>query len=102
VKSYYSKVQGASLDSSQGGYTFPCSQTPPDFNVAIGGKTFTVPGANIKYAPISAGASTCFGGIQANTGIGFNIFGDVFLKAVYAIFDDSGSSPRLGFASQSS
>jgi aspergillopepsin I len=102
VKSYYSKVPGASLDQSQGGYTFPCKSTAPDFNVAIGGKTFTVPGSYIAYAPLTAGSSTCFGGIQANTGIGFNIFGDVFLKAVYAIFDDSGSSPRLGFAAQSS
>jgi aspergillopepsin I len=85
-----------------GGYTFDCSVTPPDFNVAIGGKTFTVPGKYIVYAPLSAGSSKCFGGIQANTGIGFNIFGDVFLKAVYAIFDDSSSSPRLGFAAQSS
>ena len=102
VASYYSKVPGAKVDSSQGGYTFACSSTLPDFNVAIGGKTFTVPGKYVNYAPTTAGSSTCFGGIQANTGIGFNIFGDIFLKSVYAIFDDSGSSPRLGFAAKSS
>ena len=100
VKAYYAKVSGAKLDSTQGGYTYPCSATLPAFNVAIGGKTFTIPGSYINYAPVSSGSSTCFGGIQANTGIGFNIFGDIFLKAVYAIFDKTQSSPRLGFAAQ--
>ena len=100
AKAYYAGVSGATLDSQQGGYTVPCGATLPSFNVAIGGKTFTVPGEYINYAPLTAGSSTCFGGIQPNTGIGFTIFGDVFLKAVYAIFDASSSSPRLGFAAQ--
>jgi len=99
VKAYYGSIQGASYDSTQGGYTVPCSAKLPDFGVSIGGKTFTVPGSYINYAPVSA--STCFGGIQANTGIGFTIFGDIFLKSVYAIFDQTQSAPRLGFAEQS-
>jgi aspergillopepsin I len=94
-------VQGAQYDNSQGGYTLPCGGSAPDFNVAIGGKTFTVPGSYIDYAPLTSGSSTCFGGIQPDTGIGFSIFGDVFLKAIYAIFDVSTGSPRLGFAAQS-
>ena len=101
AKAYYDQVQGATLDSSQGGYTLPCSASAPDFRVVIGGKAFTVPGDNIVYAPLTAGSSTCFGGIQPNTGIGFTIFGDVFLKAVYVVFDASTSTPRLGFAAQS-
>jgi aspergillopepsin I len=101
VRSYYSGIQGARYDSSQGGYTLPCTGNAPDFTVAIGGKSYTIPGAYIDYAPLTSGSSTCFGGLQANTGIGFSIFGDVFLKAVYAIFDVSTGSPRLGFAAQS-
>ncbi|USW50097.1 Putative aspartic peptidase A1 family, aspartic peptidase domain superfamily [Septoria linicola] len=101
ASSYYSKVSGAKLDNSQGGYTFPCRNTLPNFNVAIGGKTFTVPGSYIKYAPIDNSGTTCFGGIQSNTGIGFTIFGDVFMKAVYVVFDQTTSSPRLGIAAQS-
>lgn len=100
VKAYYAQVQGASFNQQQAGYVYPCSANLPDFNVAIGGKTFTVPGSYINFAPVTDGSSTCFGGIQPDTGIGFSIFGDVFLKAVYAIFDDSQSSPRLGFAPQ--
>ena len=100
VKSYYNGVQGASYNHAQGGYIFPCSATLPNFVVAIGGKQFTVPGSYINYAPVSSDGSTCFGGIQANTGIGFTIFGDVFLKSVYAVFDSSTSTPRIGFAAQ--
>lgn len=99
--SYYSKVSGAKVDNSQGGYTFPCRNTLPNFNVAIGGKTFTVPGSYINYAPIDSSGTTCFGGIQPNTGIGFTIFGDVFMKATYVVFDQTTSSPRLGIAAQS-
>ena len=75
AKAYYAGVSGASYNSQQGGYVYSCSTTLPNFNVAIAGKTFTVPGTDINYAPISSGSSTCFGGIQPNTGIGFNIFG---------------------------
>lgn len=101
VTAYYKQVSGASYNSAQGGYTYPCGATLPDFNVAIGGKTFVVPGTDLNYAPINSAGTTCFGGIQANTGIGFNIFGDIFLKSVYAVFDQTQSSPRLGFAEQS-
>ncbi|CAK1361884.1 Aspartic protease PEP1 [Cercospora beticola] len=101
ASAYYAKVPGAKIDNSQGGYTLPCSATPPNFNVAIGGKTFTVPGSYINYAPVDQSGTTCFGGIQPNTGIGFTIFGDVFMKAVYVVFDQSTDTPRLGIAAQS-
>lgn len=42
--------------------------------------------------------SMCFGGIQSNSGMEFSIFGDVFLKNQYVVFDAEG--PRLGFAQQ--
>lgn len=72
VTAYYAGVSGASDSSADGGYVFPCTATLPDFNVAIGGKTFTVPGSYMNYSPVSSGSSSCFGGIQANTGIGFS------------------------------
>ena len=100
TKAYYKNVQGAKYDQSQGGYTVPCNAELPDFSLTVGAKAFTVPGDYINYAPINAGGAVCFGGIQSDTGIGFSILGDVFLKAVYAVFDDSGASPRLGFAAQ--
>ncbi|KAJ5204359.1 uncharacterized protein N7498_005238 [Penicillium cinerascens] len=98
VAEYYSQVPGAQMDSSAGGYVFDCSSTLPDFIVTISGYNAVVPGAFINYAPISQGGSTCFGGIQANSGPGMSIFGDIFLKSQYVVFDSSG--PQLGFAAQ--
>lgn len=98
VSAYYAQVSGASYSSSAGGYTFSCTATLPSFTAIIGGKRATVPGSFINYAP--AGSGRCFGGIQRNTGIGFSIFGDIFLKSQYVVHDMSGSTPRLGFAQQ--
>ncbi|KAF2864322.1 aspartyl protease [Piedraia hortae CBS 480.64] len=98
ARAYYKAVSGATLDSTQGGYTFPCSATLPAFNVQIGSQVFTVPGTLINYAPVGNGK--CFGGIQPSTGQPVNIFGDVFLKAVFAVFDARSSTPKLGFAKQ--
>lgn len=97
VLSYYSAVSGASLDLLQGGYTFPCTSTLPSLSVVIGGKTFTIPGSYLNYEQIP-GSSKCFGGLQDGSGLPSLIFGDIFLKAHYAVFDSNG--PRFGLATQ--
>ncbi|KAK5790915.1 hypothetical protein VI817_006224 [Penicillium citrinum] len=96
VSAYYAQVNGAKNDESVGGYVFDCSADLPDFSVQIGSYTATVPGSLINYG--DSGAGSCLGGIQSNTGIGFSIFGDIFLKSQYVVFDASG--PKLGFAPQ--
>ncbi|GME25060.1 Peptidase A1 [Neofusicoccum parvum] len=98
VSAYYAKVSGSSYSSSYGGYVFPCSATLPDFTLVIGGEKRTVPGDYVNYAP--ATGSTCFGGIQRDTGIGFSIVGDIFLKSQYVVFDASSDTPQLGWAQQ--
>lgn len=52
----------------------------------------------MNYAQISY--TTCFGGLQANTGLSFSILGDIFLKSKYMVFSEVGGSATLGFASQ--
>ncbi|KAB2577688.1 putative aspartic endopeptidase pep1 protein [Lasiodiplodia theobromae] len=100
VSAYYEKVENAQYSSSYGGYIFPCSATLPDFSLIIGGAKRTVPGDYVNYTP--AGSGTCFGGIQRDTGIGFSIIGDIFLKSQYVIHDATTTTPRLGWAQQPS
>ncbi|KAG0161311.1 hypothetical protein PDIDSM_8845 [Penicillium digitatum] len=98
VDAYYRQVKGARNSDSAGGYVFPCSANLPDFTVTISGYDAVVPGSLINYASVNPGSSSCFGGIQSNTGLGFSIFGDFFLKSQYVVFDSEG--PSLGFAAQ--
>jgi len=96
VKAYYAKVSGASNSAAAGGYIFPCSATLPSITLGIGSYKAVVPGSYINYAPYSG--SSCFGGIQSNTGIGFSIYGDIFLKSQFVVFN--GNVPELGFAAK--
>ncbi|KAL2259309.1 hypothetical protein VTK26DRAFT_7063 [Humicola hyalothermophila] len=100
VSAYYAQVSGAKYDTSNAGYTVPCSGEVPDFKFGVGnnGATITVPGEYIRYAPTGASGRTCFGGIQVNSDIGFSIFGDVALKAAFVVFDSG--NQRLGWASK--
>ncbi len=59
-----------------------------------------VPGSYMNYAPTNSTNVYCFGGIQSNSGIGLSIFGDIFLKSQYVVFDQTQSSPRIGFGQQ--
>ncbi|KAI4233791.1 MAG: hypothetical protein LQ352_008218 [Teloschistes flavicans] len=99
VSNYYRQVRGARNDQQQGGYTYPCSATLPSISFNIGGYTAVVPGSYVNYAPVDESGQTCFGGIQSSSGIGINIFGDIFLKSQFVVFENGGS-PRLGFAAK--
>ena len=96
VSAYWDSVDGAKLDEQQGGYTFPCRTTLPDFSLQIEGYTAVVPGIYLNYAPISR--TTCFGGLQSDGDIGISILGDVFLKSQFVVFSNDG--PQLGFAAK--
>jgi aspergillopepsin I len=77
-----------------------CNANLPAFNFFIGTTKIAIPGSYIAYSPLTEGGATCFGGLQPNTGIGMNIFGDIALKAAYVVFEHSGTSPRLGWANK--
>ena len=100
VKAYYAEVSGSKYDSEQGGYTYPCSPTPPDFHMGVGDGSIVIPGKYINYATISQSrsSSTCYGGIQSNSGIGFSIFGDIALKSAFVVFD--AQNMQIGWASK--
>jgi TRAP-type mannitol/chloroaromatic compound transport system permease large subunit len=99
IKKYYAQVSGSSNSNTYGGYVFPCTATLPTFTYVVGSVSIVIPGDYINYSPVEDGSSTCYGGIQSSAGIGFNIFGDVALKAAYVVFNGA-STPTLGFATK--
>jgi len=100
VSKYYAQVSGAKNSNTYGGWVFPCTATLPSFSLIIGSYSATVPGDYINYGAAEDTGTTCYGGIQSDAGIGFSIFGDIFLKSQYVVFDNSG--PQIGFAAQAS
>jgi len=101
VEAYYAQVTGASYSSAEGAWLIPCTGTLPSFGVAIGSTGYfaTIPGSAVNYAPASSRggqSSMCFGGIQSNSGEGFQIIGDVMLRQHFVVFD--GGETRIGFA----
>ena len=107
VSSFYSKIEGATYSSDQGGYIFPCSTDLPDLTLGVGGYKAVIPGRYLAYAPIAVGDKSksihtaqknfplslayadsvvCYGALQRNTGIPFSVFGDVFLKSQFVVF----------------
>ncbi|KAL9075017.1 MAG: hypothetical protein Q9161_001948 [Pseudevernia consocians] len=99
VSAYYAQVSGSSNSQTDGGYIFSCTAALPDLTLQIEGYAAVVPGSYMNYAPASESGS-CFGGLQSNDGIGQSIFGDVFLKSQFVVFDDASGGPQLGFAAK--
>lgn len=98
AEAYYARVPSAFFSDDHGAYLFPCSTDLPDFALLVNGYSATVPGDFINFGVLSD--STCIGGIQSASGLPFAIYGDVFLKSQFVVFDRSRASPRIGFAPQ--
>lgn len=121
ARAYYRGVNGSQYSGGVGGYIYPCNAELPSLSVAIGGEfQATIPGSLINYSEIGTNTTTgetceflflyiaiesrlttsvdvvCYGGVQSNSGSKLQIFGDVFLKALFVVFDQRG--PSLGFA----
>ncbi|OXV07745.1 hypothetical protein Egran_04490 [Elaphomyces granulatus] len=84
----YSAVPGATYDSGSQGYIFPNDLNPqdlPTITFAVGDRQFPVRKSDLGFAEARPGY--VFGGIQSRGDLSFDILGDTFLKAIYAIFD---------------
>ncbi|KAI1303442.1 eukaryotic aspartyl protease [Xylaria venustula] len=101
VDALYAAIPGATYDWFSQGYTFPIDVTVddlPDFKVAIGDKEFLIQKEDLAFAPTDDGKGW-YGGVQSRGSLPFNIYGDTFLKSVYAIWDQGntrfGLVPKL-------
>lgn len=100
VEEYYQGVQGARYNTRVGGVTFPCSSAAslPPLSIIIANSAVTIPPAYMNQGPTKPNGTTCIGSLQSSINLGLNIFGDVFLKACYVVFD--AGNMQLGFASK--
>ncbi|KAK6535860.1 Type I transmembrane sorting receptor [Arthrobotrys megalospora] len=102
AKNYYNSIPNSVADSQVGGYLVPCaSKTLPPFYFSVGSNMASVSGTNVIYGSSLGtinGVQYCFGAIQPISGNQY-IFGDVFFKQNFAVFDYGGS--RFGFAPHS-
>jgi len=96
VQAYYAKVTSAQVSQTQGGYVYDCSETLPNFAVAVGSYMASIDGSKLTYAQVGGGQ--CFGGIQSNSGENIQIYGDMFLKNFLAVFD--GENTQFGVANK--
>ncbi|KAF2857454.1 acid protease [Piedraia hortae CBS 480.64] len=84
-KEIYAQIEGAQESSTQQGWVFPTSATIPQIGLQLGNKTFYITEQAMKFQDLGDG--TYYGGIQSVGDLGMDIWGDVWLRGVYAIFD---------------
>ncbi|KAM7184285.1 eukaryotic aspartyl protease [Naviculisporaceae sp. PSN 640] len=99
-KALYAKIKGSSYSYKYQGYLIPSDidlEDLPEFSVAVGDKQFVIQKEDLLFAPAEEGQ--IYGGVQSRGTMPFDILGDVFLKSVYAIFDQGrnrfGAVPKI-------
>lgn len=97
AEAYYKQVKGAQLNNQVGGFIFPCDAQLPDMSVAIGDSYMAkVSSKQLVFAPVDKANTTCFGGVQGNSGSGLQIYGDVLFRSQFVAFN--GGNQSVGFA----
>lgn len=103
VDTYFAKVPGANYSLEEYGYVVPCDAELPDFLWELSDEAGhvvkgAIPGAYLIYAHVTD--ELCFSGLQSISGFGGaqGIFGDIFLKSGFFVFDIKGK--RFGAASK--
>jgi hypothetical protein len=101
LEQIYAAIPGAKQSSQQQGWVFP-KDTPteslPAVSFAVGDKLFEVQKEDLAFQDLGDG--TVYGGIQSRGDQqDFDILGDVFLRGIYAIFDQGNT--RFGAVQRS-
>lgn len=79
-----------------GAYVFDCSASLPDLCFGIGTYRAIISGKYVNYGTNTDG--TCYGGLQLNTGFGFQVLGDIMFKSQFVVFN--GATSEVGFAAK--
>lgn len=99
VQAFYNSISTGQMDQTQGLYVFSCGDSSvPDFSVDVGGTTFTVPASALSFQPLNDSSGNCVSSIQDNSGFRTSIFGDVFMKNFFVVFNLGNN--QIGIASQ--
>jgi hypothetical protein len=87
VAQIYSTIPGARYDAQEGGWVFPAN-TPadkmPNVGLAVGQIEIIIEKEHLGFTPVKK-TGMVYGGIQGRGSSKYNIFGDTFLKCVYAV-----------------
>ncbi|KAH9833813.1 acid protease [Rhodofomes roseus] len=87
VDRIYHRINGARYSNSRGGWIYPNHERLPEIEFAIGHTMYRVRAIDFHYS--DAGDGLTFGGIQSRGDLKYDIFGDVFLKSLYVVFDQA-------------
>ncbi|KAJ7162295.1 acid protease [Mycena filopes] len=93
VSKIYGAIKGAKFDNDQGGRMYPASSAVPSLGFAIGDTMYTLNAEDFPFGEAEGGF--LFGGVQSRGSNPFDIFGDIFLKSVYVVFNQGESTVGL-------
>jgi len=96
VEILYSAIPGAKDASAligAGFFTVPCNRVPT-VGMVVGNSLFNVAPAIFNLGVLQG--NDCVGGVVSSAGIPFWVFGDIFLRNFYTVFDQGNA--RVGFA----
>lgn len=88
VKAIYDRIPGAKFDEEAHGYVFPqdvSEEQLPVVGFEVEGKLYPIAKEDLGFSVTRSGF--IYGGIQSRGNLPMDIYGETFLKSVYAIFD---------------
>ncbi|CCM05547.1 uncharacterized protein FIBRA_07774 [Fibroporia radiculosa] len=85
VEDIYHHISGSRYSNSRGGWIYPSNAHIPEISLAVGHTMYRINEVDFGYS--DAGQGYTMGGVQSRGDLTYDIFGDVFLKSVYVVFN---------------
>ncbi|KAJ3254771.1 Type I transmembrane sorting receptor [Boothiomyces macroporosus] len=89
---------GGAFNPKTGYYDLNCTASYPDVTFHHDGFDFNLPSSFYLFKLSNVHCISGIIGQKDHKGNNFALFGDIFLRAFYSIYDKSFDSPRIGFA----